>query len=81
VLEVDGGLAADELSTMLDAELPEGRYDTVAGLVLEQLGQLAQPGDVVELEEHLLEVVAVDGHRIERVAVRERPKAEDGTEG
>ncbi|MET0163070.1 MAG: hemolysin family protein [Microbacteriaceae bacterium] len=80
VLEVDGGLAADELATMLDAELPEGRYDTVAGLVLEQLGHLAQPGDVVELEEHLLEVVAVDGHRIERVAVRERPKVEDETE-
>ena len=80
VLEVDGGLAADELSTMLDAELPEGRYDTVAGLVLEQLGHLAQQGDSVELEGHLLEVVAVDGHRIERVAVRERPKVEDGTE-
>jgi len=80
VLEVDGGLAADELATMLDTELPEGRYDTVAGLVLEQLGHLAQPGDVVELEGHLLEVVAVDGHRIERVAVRERPKVEDETE-
>lgn len=77
VLEVDGGLAADELATMLDAELPEGRYDTVAGLVLEQLGQLAQPGDAVELEGHVLEVVAVDGHRIERVAVSERPKADD----
>lgn len=79
VLEVDGGLAADELANMLGAELPEGRYDTVAGLVLEHLGRLAKPGDAIELEGHLLEVVEVDGHRIERVAVRERVVEEDVT--
>jgi CBS domain containing-hemolysin-like protein len=50
-------------------ELPEGDYVTVAGFLLDRLGELAEPGDSLELDGWELRVMAVDGHRIAWVAV------------
>ena len=56
--------------------LPEGPYSTVAGLVLERLGRLAEPGDAVRVSGWRLEVESVRGNAIERLRVAPQPDDE-----
>lgn len=61
-------LRLDELDELFDIEVDEnGEVDTVGGLVVEQLGRLAQAGDVVELEKYRLVVEEVEGVRITKL--------------
>ena len=68
-LDVDGGLNIEEFEDLTGVESSSENYDTVGGLVLERLGRLAEVGDVVEHEGLRLEVLSLDGMRIERVRV------------
>ena len=45
---VDGLLRLDEFIERTSIELPAGPYDTVGGLVVDQLGRAAEVGDAVE---------------------------------
>lgn len=64
---------------VVDAELgialngSEHNVDTIAGLVLDELGRIPQPGDTVRVNGHLLTVVAMDGHRIITVRLQLEP--------
>ena len=66
---VSGRLSIDDANDLLDVELPEGEFDTVGGLVLAQLGRLAMPGDVAEIDGARLVVERVQGRRIMRVRI------------
>ena len=69
-LLVAGWMPADEFCDRLG--LPRdlaGDYDTVAGLVLHQLGHMAALGEVFEAEGHRFEVIDLDGLRIDKVLV------------
>jgi CBS domain containing-hemolysin-like protein len=46
----DAGLRIDEVAHETGIALPEGDYETVAGLLLKRLGRVAEPGDVVRVE-------------------------------
>ncbi len=46
----DAGLRMDEVAHETGIELPEGDYETVAGLLLKRLGRVAVPGDVVSVD-------------------------------
>ncbi|QXJ25520.1 HlyC/CorC family transporter [Actinomadura graeca] len=46
----DAGLRVDEVAHETGIALPEGDYETVAGLLHERLGRVARPGDVVTVE-------------------------------
>jgi putative hemolysin len=51
-------------------ELPEqdkGRYHTVSGLILLLLGKMPVAGDSVVLQDWKLEVVDMDGRRIDKI--------------
>jgi len=50
-------------------QLPEGPYETVAGYVLAELGELPGVGAEVEVHGHKLTVTELDGRRIARVRV------------
>jgi putative hemolysin len=50
-------------------QLPEGPYETVAGYVLAELGELPGVGAEVELHGHKLTVTELDGRRIARLRV------------
>jgi putative hemolysin len=54
-LVIDGLLSLDEFGERTGFALPEGPYDTVAGYVMAQLGQLPAVGDTVESEVHRFE--------------------------
>ena len=70
---VDGLLAADELKARLGVrELPNeprADYQTVAGLVIDQLGRIPTAGDRFEWGGFSLEVLDMDGLRVDKVLV------------
>ncbi len=82
-VEIDGLLNLDDFEDETGVELPEGPYETVAGYVTAELGRLADIGDEVVFEDHLLVVTELDGRRIGRVRVSTAPRpetvAEEGT--
>lgn len=69
---VDGSLRIEELREQLDILLPsgEGRYETVAGFILEQLGHVPQAGEEVQHGTYRLTVEKMQGPRIDRVVIR-----------
>ncbi|MEO6461725.1 MAG: hemolysin family protein [Candidatus Eisenbacteria bacterium] len=66
---VDGSVRIVDLNEALDVELPEGDYETVAGLFLERFGRVPQPGDALAVGNVRLEVLAADARRIGSLAV------------
>ncbi len=70
---VSGLLRPDEAADATGVRLPDGPYETVAGLVLARLGHLGAVGEQVETDGIILTVVAVDRHRIDRVRLTAPP--------
>ena len=75
VWTVPGTTRPDEIERTTGLALPDGEYDTVAGLVLQELERLAEPGDEVIVDGVLLRVDAVDGYAIENLTVSVEPNA------
>ncbi len=76
--EIDGSLSMDELSELLDRDFPEGDYDTVAGFLLDLLGQIPEEDQetVIEYENLIFTVQEMDDRRIEQVLVCRVPLPE-----
>ncbi|MGB0501026.1 MAG: transporter associated domain-containing protein, partial [Acidimicrobiales bacterium] len=66
---VPASLHPDEVEAATGFEMPEGEFETLAGLVLDRLGHIPEPGEMVELEGWRLEVVAMDRLRIATVRI------------
>jgi putative hemolysin len=76
---VDAQIELRELERELGAGglLQDAEFTTLAGLILEQLGRLAQTGDVVQVNRWRLEVLDLDRHRIDKVLVTALPDEDD----
>jgi CBS domain containing-hemolysin-like protein len=61
---ISGLLRADEVADAVGLVLPEGDYETVAGLVLERLGRIPNVGDEIELDGWRLTVMRMERRRI-----------------
>jgi putative hemolysin len=74
---VDGAVSIPDMIDKLDIEPGEsweGRgFSTVAGLILDCLGQIPSVGDCAEWDGLHLEVLDMDGQRIDRVLVTRKP--------
>ncbi|MFN5998069.1 MAG: hemolysin family protein [Paracoccaceae bacterium] len=71
---VAGWMPADEFCDKLS--LPQamsGDYDTVAGLILHQLGHIPELGASFTAEGYRFEVIDLDGRRIDKVLVSQAP--------
>jgi putative hemolysin len=70
---VDGVLGAHEVREIFGIkELPgeeAGRFETIGGFVLDQLGHIPVEGEFVEIEGHRIEVIDMDGHRIDKLHI------------
>ncbi len=69
---IDGMLPADEFRGLFNlAALPGegGEFQTVGGFVLSVLGTIPEPGDHFEFSGLRIEVVDMDGRRIDKVLV------------
>ncbi len=80
VFRVDGKVAIDEVNELLDVELPDEEWDTVAGLVLGLLGQIPDEGQEVAFRNLVFTAEAVQGRRIAKVLITRREPEEEATE-
>jgi putative hemolysin len=69
--DVEGTAPVDEVSEMLGIELPEGDYDTIAGLMMERLGRLPKEDEhpQVKIGAITLTVAAMEDRRIAKVLI------------
>nr|WP_131785022.1 hemolysin family protein [Protofrankia symbiont of Coriaria ruscifolia] len=74
---LSGLLRPDEVADLTGVRLPEGPYETVAGVILHRLGRIPEPGDQVDVDGHLLTVEEMDQHRINRIRLTGQPAHAD----
>jgi len=82
---VDGALGLERFAEELGLEKAPGggEYDTVAGLVLDRMGAIPKTGDRCLWDSYELEVLDMDGNRIDKILVSPavKPGSEEDTTG
>lgn len=69
-LLVSGWMPADEFAALIGMSLPLSRdYATVAGLVIDLSGDIPPVGSILDLEGWRIEVVDLDGRRVDKLLV------------
>ena len=71
---VPASLHPDEVRAETGFEMPEGDYETLAGLLLDRLGHIPQPAEMVSIDGWRLEVVAMDRLRVATVRLVAPPE-------
>lgn len=75
---LDGLIPIPELKDRLELRsVPEeekGRYHTLSGMIMWLVGRLPRTGDVTEWQGWMLEVVDLDGNRIDKVLAQRKPE-------
>ena len=66
---VSGLLRDDEIAEATGFRMPEGDYETVAGLVLARLGRIPDAGDEIRVDDWRITVVQMDRHRVAELRV------------
>ena len=82
-LLVDGSLPADELSELMAVRLPmreEHDYHTAAGMAIAWFGRIPNTGEAFDWEGWRVEVIDLDGPRIDKLLLRRQGIAE-GADG
>ena len=75
---VPGTLRPDELARRTDINLPEdGPYDTIGGLVMNELGDIPSVGSRVNVDGVGIEVTQMQGRRVAQVAITPAPETDD----
>ncbi|MGW0142875.1 hemolysin family protein [Streptomyces calvus] len=70
VWEADGSVRVDRLA-QLGLTVPEGPYETVAGLIATRLARIPGKGDAVDIDGWRLDVLEVEHHRADRIRITE----------
>ena len=66
---IQASLHPDEVRAATGFDMPDGEYETLAGLVLDRLGRIPSPGDMCTVDGWRLEVVAMDRLRVASVRI------------
>lgn len=66
----DAKVDIEEVESFFDMPLPEGPYESIGGLVIHQLGRLPKAGEVVEVGDLRIKVMAADQRRISTLKIR-----------
>ncbi|WP_110946009.1 hemolysin family protein [Streptomyces avicenniae] len=75
--EAEGRVRVDQLAGV-GLRVPEGPYETVAGLIAARLERIPEEGDAVEVDGWRLDVLVVSRHRADRVLIRAPRTRPDG---
>ena len=83
IVRIDAAESVDALGELLGLEVEPGPYKTVAGLLLEHLGEIPEVGDTVELGGFRFAIAEMDDLRIAAVEARrlDAPAAAEGADG
>jgi CBS domain containing-hemolysin-like protein len=66
---IDGGMSVGDLNELLDIDVPDEDWDTVAGFVFGTLGHVPVTGESVEFDGWMFSAEQVDGRRIRQVRI------------
>ena len=78
VYEVDCMIDVEELNKTLNIHLPESDdYDSLGGLILNELNEMAEIGDVINIENVELKVLEIDKIRVSKVLLTKKESEED----
>ena len=67
---MDAGLAISDINEELGLKIPEGDYQTLAGVILDRVGRIPEVGDVVEYGDLRITIKAMERVKIEEVELR-----------
>ena len=67
---VDGSLSVTQFNQEFDAALGDGEFETVAGWILHEYGELPDEGTVVDVGNYRITVEEVEANRMKTLAVR-----------
>ncbi|KMK18072.1 membrane protein [Pluralibacter gergoviae] len=74
----NGHMPLDDLVQFVAIPLDEKReYHTIAGLIMEHLQRIPEPGEEVEVAGYRLKTLAVEHHRVQKVQIIPPPPDED----
>ena len=76
VYRVSGKTAIDDVNELLESDLPDEEWDTVAGLVLDILGHIPDEGEECRIDGLTFRAEVVKGRRIDKVLITRDPNAE-----
>ncbi|MGI2335967.1 MAG: HlyC/CorC family transporter [Dehalogenimonas sp.] len=80
--QVDGGMRIDEANDQIGIELPEDdEYETIAGFVLKQLGQIPRQGQVLRYNGLKLVITRMRSKKIEEVLITREKRPTPPAEG
>lgn len=71
---VDARVAIDDLSEMFDIQIKKNDFDSIGGLIINELGRIPSVGDNVRVNGITLKVLSVAGRRIKKVRVTKLPE-------
>jgi magnesium and cobalt exporter, CNNM family len=77
VYRVSGKASIDDVNEMLDVELPDEGWDTVAGLVLDLFGRIPKEGERVPFQGLAFTAEEVQGRRIAKVLIERVPQTDE----
>jgi putative hemolysin len=75
-VKVQARMAVDEVNDVVSAELPEGDWDTIGGLMFHLLGHVPEEGETTTCAGHQLRAEQVQGRRIGVVRIERLPDDE-----
>ena len=73
VFQIEGGMDIADANNKMNLELPEGEYETIAGFVLDQIGEIPAINDEFEYEDMTFRILEMDRFRIESLLITRKP--------
>jgi putative hemolysin len=76
VYRTSGKTSIDDVNELLDVDLPDEEWDTVAGLVLDILGHIPDEGEECRIDGLTFTAEVIKGRRIAKVLITRDPDIE-----
>ncbi|MFA7187069.1 MAG: transporter associated domain-containing protein, partial [Dehalococcoides mccartyi] len=73
--QVDGSMRIEEANVEMDLDLPEGDYETIAGLILDRLGYIPKQGQQIKLQNLKVVITRMKGMKIDEVLITKEKRA------
>lgn len=81
---IDGALPVDDLRELIEGALPvdpdEHDFHTTAGMVIAHFGRIPNVGELFDWRDWRIEVVDLDGPRIDKLLLQHRPEPDAGSD-
>ena len=71
---INGSISIDKAAEEFGVLIPDGEYETIAGFIIDQLGEIPSIGDILETNSAKFEVTIMDGLKIEQAKLYVKPK-------